>query len=155
MSKYPTDEELELFIRQMEQQELYAPKHMKEQILSQAFPKQTVEVLPRSGSSMGSVQLFSYRLKIIAGMAAAIFMLLLLPSLGVDSEYRMEKEVETWEKKEEEAGAKKRDETSVNDVLNEGVRQVDQRLNNWFDQISNFQIGNYFKMENGGDLNEN
>lgn len=155
MSKYPTDEELELFIRQMEQQELYAPKYMKEQILSQAFPKQTVEVLPKSGSSMGSVQLLSYRLKIIAGMAAAIFMLFLLPALGTDSEYRMEKEAEGWEKKEEEAWTKKQDEMYVNDVLNESARRVDQRLNEWFDQISNFQIGNFFKIKNGGDLNEN
>ena len=68
MNKYPTDEELELFIRQMEQQELYAPRHLKEQILSQAFPKQTVEALPKSGSGQGSVRLLSYRLKIIAGI---------------------------------------------------------------------------------------
>ena len=29
MSGYPTDEELERMIRQLEDQELYAPKHMK------------------------------------------------------------------------------------------------------------------------------
>lgn len=155
MSKYPTDEELELFIKQMEQQELYAPKHVKEQILSQAFPKQTVEVLPRSGSSRGSVQLLSYRLKIIAGMAAAIFMLFLLPSLGMDSEYRMEKEAEGWEKKEEAAWTQEQEEMNANDVLNEDAWQAEHRLNDWFDQISNLRIESLFKMRNGGDLNEN
>lgn len=48
MKDYMTDEELELFIEHMEQRELYAPKHMKEQILNQAFPKQTVEVYCQS-----------------------------------------------------------------------------------------------------------
>ena len=52
MKDYMTDEELELFIEHMEQRELYAPKHMKEQILNQAFPKQTVEVLPKSGGGI-------------------------------------------------------------------------------------------------------
>lgn len=78
MREYPTDEELEFFIQQMEQQELYAPKHMKEQILEKAFPGQTVEVLPKSGSGTGAVRLFTYRLKIAAGMAAALVMLMLL-----------------------------------------------------------------------------
>ena len=41
MKEYPSDEELRLFIEELEQQELYAPKHMKEQILNRAFPKQT------------------------------------------------------------------------------------------------------------------
>lgn len=80
MREYPTDEELELFIQQMEQQELYAPKHMKEQILEKAFPRQTVEVLPKSGSGR-EVRLFTYRLKIAAGMAAALVMLMLLPGI--------------------------------------------------------------------------
>lgn len=33
MSRYPTEEELNAFIERMERQELYAPKHLKQQIL--------------------------------------------------------------------------------------------------------------------------
>ena len=82
MKDYMTDEELELFIEHMEQRELYAPKHMKEQILNRAFPKQTAQGLPAPGGGRDPVQLFSYRLKIIAGMAAALMMLVLLPIQG-------------------------------------------------------------------------
>ncbi len=151
MNKYPTDEELELFIRQMEQQELYAPRHLKDQILSQAFPKQTVEVLPKSGIGQGSVRLLSYRLKIIAGMAAAIFMLLVLPSLGMDSEYRMAKDMEGWEQ-EEAAWAKEQDGMYLNGVLNERAWKINQRLNSWFGQKDGFQMENRHELENGGDL---
>lgn len=154
MSKYPTDEELELFIKQMEQQELYAPKHMKEQILSQAFPKQTVEVMPKSGSKKRSVQLLSYRLKIIAGMAAAIFMLLLIPSLGAGGEYRMEGETKEWEK-EEAAQTQVRDRRDANAILNEGARTLNQRIDGWLQQINNLQMGSLFEMRNGGELYEN
>lgn len=154
MNKYPTDEELALFISQMEQQELYAPKHMKEQILSQAFPKQTVEVLPKSGSSQGAVQLLSYRLKIIAGMAAAIFMLLVIPSLGTDSEYRMIKDMEDWEQ-EETAWEKEQDGLYLNGLLNESAWRINQKINGWFGQMSGLQAGNQYELENGGDLDEN
>ena len=145
MNKYPTDEELELFIRQMEQQELYAPRHLKEQILSKAFPKQTVEALPKSGSGQGSVRLLSYRLKIIAGMAAAIFMLLVIPSLGTDNEYRMAMDMGGW--KQEEAWAEDQDGIYLNGVLNERAWQINQKLNSWFGQTENRH-----ELENGGDL---
>ena len=86
MNRYPTDEELEQLIQNLEQQELYAPAHLKDEILTRAFPKQTVEVLPKSKSSdvvpisKGKVvSLFSYRLKIVVGMAAAIIMLAIIP----------------------------------------------------------------------------
>ena len=82
MKEYPSDEELRLFIEELERQELYAPKHMKEQILNRAFPKQTAQGLPTPGGGRDPVQLFSYRLKIIAGMAAALMMLVLLPIQG-------------------------------------------------------------------------
>ncbi|MDE5910375.1 MAG: hypothetical protein K2H52_16810 [Lachnospiraceae bacterium] len=154
MNKYPTDEELELFISQMEQQELYAPKYMKEQILSQAFPKQTVEVLPKSGSSQGPVRLVAYRLKIIAGMAAAIFMLLVIPSLGMDSEYRMAKDMEDWEQ-EEAAWAKEQDGLYLNGLLNENAWRINQRINGWFGQMNGLQTGNRQELENGGNLDEN
>ena len=79
MREYPTDEELERLIAQLEQQELDAPKNMTEQILSQVFPKQTDKMPAKSGSAQKPIALFTYRLKIIAGMAAALMMLAVIP----------------------------------------------------------------------------
>ena len=154
MGKYPTDEELELFIRQLEQQELYAPKHLKEQILSQAFPKQTVEVQPKSGSSAGAVRLLAYRLKIVAGMAAALLMLLLLPSIRMSSEYRMDQEEMKWQMDVEEMQEEEQDSVDVNYVLNKGARQVNQKFNDWFGRIGDWQFKNLFD-KNGGNEYEN
>ena len=124
MSGYPTDEELERMIRQLEEQELYAPKHMKEQILNQAFPKQTVKEFPLSGSGMRTVQTFTYRLKIITGMAAAIFMLMIIPTIASnkDPAFYME--------------------------------DKQNKLNNWFNRINNFRLDAVFNMNNGGNYYE-
>ncbi|GFI17650.1 MAG: hypothetical protein HFI43_14895 [Lachnospiraceae bacterium] len=156
MREYPTDEELEFFIQQMEQQELYAPKHMKEQILEKAFPGQTVEVLPKSGSGTGAVRLFTYRLKIAAGMAAALVMLMLLPGILGNGRYgedrsweeRADQRVKEWEMEEQ-------NKVDVNYVLNEGMRRADQKINLWIGKVDNLSFGNLLKTDNGGNSNEN
>lgn len=151
MREYPTDEELELFIKQMEQQELYAPKHIKEQVLSQAFPKQTAEAGPFSGRGRAPVRLLAYRLKIIAGMAAAIFMLIMIPSLDMNREYgtAMEDNFREGQRMEFEW----EDETSgvnVNYRINESTQEVNRRIDGWFEQFCNI-----FNRKNGGNLYEN
>lgn len=156
MKEYPTDEELELFIEQLEQQKLYAPRHMKEQILSRAFPEQTAEALPKSGGGKSTVQLFSYRLKIIAGMAAALLMLVLLPIEGELRESRegfkgsfSEKsfsETEEWENSlQENRAEEEKNSTDVNNVLNGGVRRAGERLNAWIGRFDHIQLGNLFE----------
>lgn len=150
MNQYPTDEELELFIKQMEQQELYAPKHIKEQVLNQAFPKQTAGVLPKSGKNPSPVSFLAYRLKIIAGMAAAIFMLFMIPSFKMG---RGQEAVE-WPKEMEEMQAEKRNGMNINSVLNTSARQVNQKLNDWLTGMGSLQIRNLFGMEDGGNLYE-
>lgn len=83
MNRYPSDEELERFIAQMEKEELYAPAHLKEEILS----KSGAAKQKNKGSAAYSVrntqvvkiQMFTYSLKIATGMAAAIAMLMLIP----------------------------------------------------------------------------
>lgn len=156
MREYPTDEELELFIQQMEQQELYAPKHMKEQILAQAFPKQTAKTLPESGSGTGTVRLFTYRLKIAAGMAAALMMLTLLPGILGSGRYAEDR---SWEEKADqrvkEWEMEEQNKVDVNYMLNEGMRRADQKINFWFEQIKGSPIENIFKTDNGGSDNEN
>lgn len=144
MNKYPTDEELAIFIQKMEQQELYAPKYMKEQVLRKAFPKQTVEVLSESGSKTRTVQVLAYRFKIIAGMAAAIFMLLLLPSLELDGKYKAEQEAQRREREAERM--EDTDRIDVNYMLNEGVRQINRKMNAWFERTEDLQMKNIFNI---------
>lgn len=148
MKDYMTDEELELFIGQMEQQELYAPRHMKEQILNQAFPKQTVEVLPKSGGGGKQASLLAYRIKIIAGMAAAIVMLMILPMQSEISgqEREMERRLRTESMREQEDDGKER--IDFNTVFNEGTWKVNRKINSWFDRINNWGFDNLY--EDGG-----
>lgn len=156
MREYPTDEELELFIQQMEQQVLYAPKHMKEQILEKAFPRQTLEVLPKSGSGAGPVRLFTYRLKIAAGMAAALMMLMLLPGVLGNGRYEEDR---SWEAKADQRvkgwEMEEQNKVDVNYVLNEGMRRADQKINVWIDKINHLSMENLLKTDNGGNNNEN
>ncbi|MEY8324542.1 hypothetical protein AALB47_11605 [Lachnospiraceae bacterium 54-11] len=148
MKDYMTDEELELFIEHMEQRELYAPKHMKEQILNQAFPKQTVEVLPKSGGGRKQASLLAYRIKIIAGMAAAIIMLMILPMQreirGYESE--MERRLHTESMREQEDDGKEH--IDLNTAFNEGTWKINRKINSWFDRINNWGFDNLY--EDGG-----
>ncbi|MDY2698460.1 MAG: hypothetical protein SOV61_02835 [Lachnospiraceae bacterium] len=144
MREYPTDEELELFIRQIEQQELYAPKYMKEQILNKAFPKQSGEKLDEKGSQDATVYSLAYRLKIVAGMAAAVLMLILLPVQSADRGYEEPVFFNT--------------KTNVNSVINGRTREWNGKINSWFQWIGNIDLGFIFEKENddnGGIENEN
>lgn len=69
MNRYPTDEELNRFIEKLEKEELYAPKHLKEEILLRA--KETKKTGPSS--------FLMYTLKMAAGMAAAVFLVFMIP----------------------------------------------------------------------------
>ena len=90
MREYLSDEELTRLIEELEEQELYAPKHLKEEILNKAFPKQTEQAQPKPKSTgQKPVSLFAYRLKIVTGMAAALIMLMLIP-LGAANDYSMQ-----------------------------------------------------------------
>ena len=160
MKEYLTDEELNLLIEELEQQTLYAPRHMKEQILSQAFPKQTVQVLPQSGGGRerqkgaSTIGLLSYRLKIIAGMAAALMMLVLLPIQGELQEaqraeweeaYREEEAPDDKEDAFRREEAPHREETDWNSILNGKMRRAGERLNLWIGRIDHMQIGSLFE----------
>ena len=132
MREYLTDEELERMIDQLEGQELYAPKYLKEEILNKAFPKQTEQVLPKSKSGgKKPVSLLTYRLKIIAGMAAALIMLVLIPmtniNQGTDDLMRRQKRLEDMEQEYLEGRN-----TSFNCCINKGARKMDEKINSWF-----------------------
>lgn len=154
MREYPTDEELERLISELESQGLYAPRYMKEQILDQAFPKKAPEIF-RESQRNGTVQTFTYRLKIITGMAAALIMLILLPSLeGVSygTKYLPEEEesfLTEQEQKEGQSGHEK-PYLYVNEIFGEKTRMINRKFNVWFEHLNSFQLENLFDNENGG-----
>lgn len=133
MREYLSDEELSRLIGQLEEQELYAPKHLKEEILNKAFPKQTEQAQPKPKSARQKpVSLFTYRLKIVAGMAAALIMLVLIPlETGVDHSMEdMSRRQKRMEEMEQEYFDNRNE--SLNSVLNESTRRFDQKINSWF-----------------------
>lgn len=152
MREYPTDEELERLIAQLEQQELYAPKHMKEQILSQVFPKQTDKMPAKSGSAQKPIALFTYRLKIIAGMAAALIMLAVIPMQNgnlLPLNAVGELQTKQQEQKDEEEGI------NLNALLNESMRKVNRKMNAWLEKGNNRQMVNLPEENEGGYQDEN
>lgn len=149
MKEYLTEEELALLIEQTERQEPYAPGYMKERILNQAFPKQTVKARPRPGGREASIKFFSYRLKIIAGMAAAVFMLAILPVQQNGREYGESIREREWTRRMQEETPKDRKAADINYVLNEGARRADHKLNAWFGKISDWQKESLFERDGG------
>ena len=151
MREYPTDEELERLIAQLEQQELYAPKHMKEQILSQVFPKQTDKMPAKSGSAQKPIALFTYRLKIVAGMAAALIMLAVIPMQN--GNLLPLNAVEELQTKQQERKDEK--EINLNAFLNESMRKVNRKMNAWLEKGNNRQMVNLPEENEGGYQDEN
>ena len=152
MREYPTDEELERLIAQLEQQELYAPKHMKEQILSQVFPKQTDKMPAKSGSAQKPIALFTYRLKIVAGMSAALIMLAVIPMQNgslIPLNAVGELQTKQQEQKDEEEGI------NLNALLNESMRKVNRKMNAWLEKGNNRQMVNLPEENEGGYQDEN
>ena len=152
MREYPTDEELERLIAQLEQQDLYAPKHMKEQILSQVFPKQTDKMPAKSGSAQKPIALFTYRLKIVAGMAAALIMLAVIPMQNgslIPLNAVGELQTKQQEQKDEEEGI------NLNALLNESMRKVNRKMNAWLEKGNNRQMVNLPEENEGGYQDEN
>lgn len=155
MKGYPTDEELNLLIEQLEEQELYAPKHLKEEIMNKVFSKQTERARPKHKSGrMESITLFTYRLKIIAGMAAALIMLILIPfqagTGAAPSDTVRQQRSEAAEEKYRNSNG-----SSVNSLLNEGTRRIDDTINSWLGITEEYPINNLFEMMNGGNHYEN
>lgn len=138
MKEYPTDEELMLFIEKLEQEELYAPANLKEQILEKAFPKKEIE--PVFQERAKRVSLLSYRLKIIGGMAAALLLLVMVPiwqrnegPQGAEERYfqkakTIERQVQTEANRQERI-------PDVRRLINQGTRNTTEKINSWFNYL--------------------
>lgn len=71
------------FIAEVEQEPLFAPAYLKEEILK-SLEKQDINSLHKLRQS--KIQMYTYSLKITAGMAAALLLLFILPQ--IPQEYR-------------------------------------------------------------------
>ncbi len=81
MRSYLSDEELTKLIESIEQAPLYAPRHLKEEIMK-SWEKQ--DIISVQKLRQAKIQMFSYSMKIIVGMTAALFLTFMLPRMQMD-----------------------------------------------------------------------
>ena len=153
MKEYPTDEELMLFIEKLEQEELYAPANLKEQILEKAFPKKEIEPVLQERAKR--VSLLSYRLKIMGGMAAALLLLVMVPiwqrnegPQGAEERYfqkakTIERQVQTEANRQERI-------PDVRRLINQGTRNTTEKINSWFNYLQQWDPWEQLEEKNGG-----
>ena len=128
MNNYPSEEELNAFLSAIEQQELYAPKHLKEQILKQVSNRKAKKKVQQS------VQMFTYSLKMAAGMAAALIMLVLLPMSGSRDGYtdriavKEQKQIEALQEWEEKQEREVQTREKKNKILEKGKNAAEKKV---------------------------
>lgn len=103
MMSYPTDEELAEWITEIEKKPLYVPGYLKEEILK-SLEKQDLRSVRKQRQNQ--IQMFAYSLKIVIGMAAALFLIFLLPGVPADHQWKVpEEQRREWEAREPEGAA--------------------------------------------------
>ena len=124
-----TDEELTRLIEQVEERELiHAPGHLKENVFLQ---------IDRQRRTAKKRQLFSYRAKVLVGMAAALTVLFLVPADGAEtvesprnsilSSLLSEKEAGSMDEWEQEAIERQQDIDKTWERYREGQERSDAR----------------------------
>ncbi|MCL2052284.1 MAG: hypothetical protein FWG91_11260 [Lachnospiraceae bacterium] len=122
--RYPTDEELSSLIENLEAEPLFAPPHLKGNIMAE-IDKIT---LPASGKRLRWWQGNSaYNMKVIAGMAAALILIFTLP-LDVGPRIGMEETSFAAEQAETESEIEKFFRISTT-AINETNRIILDKLN--------------------------
>ncbi|MBD5456317.1 MAG: hypothetical protein HDR23_07570 [Lachnospiraceae bacterium] len=147
MNKYPTDEELNSLIEELEQQELYAPAHLKEEILLAA--RTQVRQEEAGSKSSQPVSFLMYTLKMVVGMAAAVLLVFLIPSGNGSNISRAQVQEKKWSISEETRERVSFDER-VNERMNQKIREADAAFNELFGKIDDL-----FNGDLGGEQNEN
>lgn len=128
MRSYLTDDELKQFIENIEQQPLYAPGHLREEIM-RSLKKQ--DIISVQKLRQAKIQMFTYSVKITAGMAAALFFLFMLSRMPMDylrnglPEYRQRET--SWE-----VGNR------LEDALQKGTEAIHATSDKVFDTIMSF-----------------
>lgn len=145
MNRYPSDDELYRFIEELEKEELYAPEHLKEEILFKV----------KEGEKAQPTSFLLYTLKMVAGIAAAVFLIFLIPVQDGSNTSKagfLEKEwsiSEKWEerKDEEEIDLSER----INERADQKRRELGEAVNSLFGGFANL----FEQYDLGGDHYEN
>lgn len=150
MNRYPTDEELNSFIEELEKEELYAPGYLKEEILLKARAQKKPE---KPGEGHGQpVSFLMYTLKMVAGMAAAIVLVFAIPAGNGSNVSKAGVPQETGsvsdERKEEEIKKK----ISLDEKISAHMDQKREEADELFRKMNQLLLS-YDDL--GGDYNEN
>lgn len=142
-NRYPTDEELLLFIENLEKEELYAPRYLKEKILRRAdkcagnitTTENMVTHVTVAGNSArrpekSPVSFLAYTVKVVAGMAAALLLTFSVPvgdgselSYAKERAQRMQEKMEEEKKECEERLLKAQQRKSIDEIVTEYMNE--------------------------------
>ena len=134
MNGYLTDEELNSLMEELEKQELYAPAHLKREILEKV--KKESRQADAGRKSGQPISLAVYTLKIAIGMAAAIMLVFFLPvrnGSNISWAEEMQRQEGSYEPRER-----------ISDKLHEKRQDIEDTVEQWLNQ-----------MEDGGNDNDN
>ncbi len=133
MNGYPTDEELNKWIEELERKPLYAPAHLQETVLCK-LQEQT----RKKREASEKVSFFLYSFKMAVGMAAAIVLLFTIPANdGSNRSYASEL------RRESEVAGEKLDAHFENG--REKLSQLSEKLNTMVDKLFQREdLGGYY-----------
>lgn len=152
MHRYPTDEELNSFIEEIEKEELYAPGNLKEEILLKAQKQASMEKSEHNRMQGSSFLLYTF--KMAAGMAAAVLLVFMIPVSDGSSVSLAETPEIEWDASEEERLEKDRDRISLNDRISRYMSEKREEKNQKTNKISEKLDELFHKNDLGGDNDE-
>ena len=152
MSRYPSDEELYRFIEELEKEELYAPGHLKEEILLKVNEE---EAHTSKNRKEQPTPFPVYTLKMAAGIAAAVLLIFTIPVQDGSNVSRADSQKKGWSIPEKWEQEKDEEEISLSERINDRFDRERRQLGETVDRIFG-GFGNFFdKNVLGGDHYEN
>lgn len=146
MNNYPTDEELNRMIEELERGQLYAPRHLKEDILMKA--RKTEKRKSKNGQP---VSFRVYTLKMAVGMAAAVLLVFMIPAGSGSGLVGTGILHGRWEALEERSLSEKTDRVSLDERITSHMDEKREEAGRLFEKV-----GNIFRREDlGGNDDEN
>lgn len=146
MNNYPTEEELNRLIESLEQEQLYAPGHLKEEILFKAEKE-----IKKGEKRARPVSFPMYTLKMAVGMAAAILLVFMIPAESGRAMEDIGMQGSVRKAQEERALLEEMDEVSLDERITAHMDEKREEAGKLFEKV-----GNLFRLENlGGNDYEN
>lgn len=153
MHRYPTDEELNSLIEELEQQKLYAPRHLKGEILLKARKQALVKEAEKDRMLKSSFLLYTF--KMAAGMAAAVLLVFMIPISDGSGISRAEVPEIEWDASEEERLEKDRDRVSLSERISSYMNEKREERAQTTDRIYEKFNELFHSNDLGGNKDEN